>query len=873
MPRQRLIDQVAGAVDPVDVVMVSAPAGYGKTTVLAEAAAELRSRGRPVAWLTCTPGEDLTGLVRSLSDALLQVLPPGGPVAASLSALAVPSQPSERELLTALTLVLEAAPPDGVVVVDDVHELAGDALDVLLRVAERQVSGPRLLLGGRHQPPASVSRLRMSGRVTEIGARELAFTPAEADELWDREGLALAKDLAERILHLTEGWAAGLRLAALSLQDEQDPQGFLGRFADHDRATADYLAEEVLARLHPDERDFLLATCVPEAVSPDLARSLSGRPDAGEVLADLERRNALVLRLGPHGQWYRLHDLLRGYLQAELGRRHPARARRLHLLCARWSEEVGRPGEALSHAAQAEDHDFTVSLLCRHGLAMLLSQGSGPVREVVDHPPPGLAQDPVVLVHRALTALDDGDLVTADAALEVLSPAPTGRCDRRTEALVELAKVYRARLGADEGTPAVTERLSGIIRSVERLEAAGPVDPDIRLVLTAHTGVLRVYAGDPSAGDDLIRAATLAEAAGLPQLALSCRSVLPAVLMMQNDYSASRQEAEDAISFAERHGWSRSARLASAYLIAAWTAFEALDPERAVDRAERALGVLDRSVDAEVDRAARIVEAVVTFDDPAQRRSAFTRLRRLTDAEPGRDTREAVAAVAPHELRMCLALGDRAGAEAAVSRAARVIGENPDVSGLKAQLALARGRDADARRHLAALLAGEPTPGAGSSVVSGWLLEARLAARAGQPAGQARALLEALDRGERMGMLRPFFDAGPEIRPLLTSLQRRAGRSEGFLARVLTALDRMESWQGVRTPAGLDVRQLGGDPLTEREVAVLRELPSHLTVAEIAAAHSVSVNTVKTQLRSLYAKLQVGSRRDAVSVARARHLL
>lgn len=873
MPRRRLIDQVVGDVDPVDVVIVSAPAGSGKTTLLAEAAADLRLRGRPVAWLTCTPGQDLAALVRSLSDALTKVLLPGDTAAASLSTLAVPSRPSERDLMTALATVLQTGPSNGVVIVDDVHELVGDALGVLLRVAERQVSGPRLVLGGRHQPPAAVSRLRLSGRVAEIGARELAFTPAEADELWDREGLALGKDVAERIHHLTEGWAAGLRLAALSLQDEQDPEGFLGRFADHDRATGDYLAEEVLARLTSDERDFLLATCIPEAVSPDLARSLSGRPDAGEVLADLERRNALVLRLGSHGEWYRLHDLLRGYLQAELGRRHPARTRALHLLCARWFEEVGRHGEALRHAARAEDHDFTVSLLCRHGLGMLLSQESGPVRELVQHPSPALAQDPVVLVHRALTALDDGDLVTADAALAALSPAPSGPCDRRTETLVELAKVYRARLGADEGTPAVTERLGEIIRSVERLEAAGPVDRDIRLVLTAHTGVLRVYAGDPSAGEGLLRAATLAESAGLPHLALSCRSVLPAVLMMLNDFVASRQQAEDAIAFAERQGWSRSARLASAYVIAAWAAFEALDPEAAKDRAGRAIGVLDSSVDVEVDRGARIVEAIVTFDDPAHRRSALARLRRLTDSEPGRDTREAVAAVAPHELRMCLALGDRAGAEATVSRAVRALGDTPDVSGLRARLALARGRDAEARRHLAARLAGEPTPGAGSSVVSGWLLEATLAGRAGQPAAQTGALLEALDRGERMGVLRPFFDAGPELRLPLTSLQGRAGRSESFLARVLAALDRMDSWQGVRTPAGFHVRQLGGDPLTERELAVLRELPSHLTVAEIAAAHSVSVNTVKTQLRSIYAKLQVGSRREAVSVARARRLL
>jgi LuxR family maltose regulon positive regulatory protein len=715
----------------------------------------------------------------------------------------------------------------------------------------------------------------VTGRLRELGPTDLAFTPEEAAEFWQRHGTRLDPELADSLLSRTEGWAAGMRLAALSLDENHDPDGFVVDFLANDRGVADYLTAEVLSRLPADARAFMLSTSVVDAVCGDLAYRLTGRSDAAALLYDLEQRNALVVRLGLTGQWFRYHDLLRAYLRAELTRHSPDQARALTSTAARWFADEGRWADALDLAVAAEDAPLAGELLRWHGLPLLLAGSDGPVRRTLAHPPAELAQEPVLTVHRALAALENGDLAGTDEALAVFEGLDVDPRDGRLNALHQVALLHRARLGADVGQATSSDLLSGRLRSGPQVDTASDLDPDVRLVALANRGTLRLWAGDYGpAREDLTLAANLARSAGLDYLALYCLSNIPGTYTATNEFTHARRSAEEVIAYAGERGWGGSARLAYSYVMAGYTAFLLLDPVSAAERAAQGLAVLDTTVDVEAEGAARSGEAIIAFDDPKHRRAAMARLQATTawlttvGASPA-----LIAMPAEHELRMCLRLGEWAMAEQAIARAHRRLGDGADVAVMRGHLAYARGRSIDARRYLRPVLDGNLVPVSSTAFTTAWLIEALIAARSDHKPGIDQALRAALAHAAPTGAGRPFFDAGPELRPLLADLRGRAGPLESFLDEVWRGLARVDAWQARSDePRSRDPSPRSAT-LTEREVQVLRELPSMQTLAEIAAAQSVSTNTVKTHVRSIYAKLGVSSRRKAVAAARAQGIV
>ncbi|WP_345419333.1 AAA family ATPase, partial [Actinomycetospora chlora] len=348
-----------------DLVLLSAPPGFGKTTLLASwTAADL---GRATAWVRLDP-EDRDP--RRLWGAVLAALTalPAVPATSRLHRLVVSRSTVAPEFLTELAEALAALPAPVRLVLDDVHHLTDPlsrrGLEMLVRDAPR---GLRLVLAGRRDPALPLPRLRLEERVGELRAEQLQFTPAETAALVAACALPLDPAQVEALHERTGGWVAGLRLAALSLRDHPDPGRFLAGFSGDDRPVADYLVDEVLAGLPADRRELLGRVAVDDAAPAALATRLAGRDDAVPLLDELARDTGLVSGSGGPGDPYRLLGLLRTHLVADLARRGPALVADLEATAARWWSAQDAPVEALRHADRSGDPALLAALAQRWG--------------------------------------------------------------------------------------------------------------------------------------------------------------------------------------------------------------------------------------------------------------------------------------------------------------------------------------------------------------------------------------------------------------------------------------------------------------------------------------------------------------------------
>lgn len=869
VPRERLLRLLStesATRDGAGVVrLVCAPAGSGKTTLLSAWAHTLRSAptrarrrgGRPgdgqVAWVSVDTDDNNVFLLWSAILAGLEetgAFPPDSP----LYRLSPPRRDVERGFLAAVVAVIDALSEPVWLVLDDVHELRDPAalhsLDLLLRNLPRKL---RPVLSARFEPPLNLHRLRLDGMLREIGTGHLMFTREEAALLLAAHEVQLTDADLDLLLERTEGWAAGLRLAAMSLVDATDPAALIADFIGDDCAVADYLVAEILSRQPAHIRRFLLATSVCAEFAVELAGALSGRDDAGEILDRLERANALVTRLDQAGHWYRFHPLLRGYLRAELARRDASALPRLHGVAARWFAANGAPARALEHAVAAADSDLISRLVERSGLQQVMSGEGAPLRRLLDEVPPQVLASPGVALVAAAAALDVGDVTTAEARLEHMGVGIDEHRNARLRALHATVAVHRARLGGDIGAA---------MAALENTPAADTGDPDLDLLALVNRGTALLWLDDHDAGErDLHRALALATARHRDSVALHCLVHLAAVAAADADFVGMAERADAAIAFAAERGWAHTSRCAYAYGMAAWAAHQRLDDEAAHRFAPLAVELLEGQTDPNVELTARSLAAIVGFDAAEDRHAVVAGLRehwlRLAG---GQLAPSLVAYVAPVHQRLALRVGELAWAADVAERVRRLLGGATAESHLlRAVLNVQKGRVEDARALLRPALDGELRHHLATTLIDAWLLEAVLADRAGDRYRAHQALGEAVRLAAPRRALRPFVDGGEPVRALLAGGAGRFGRHEDFAAEARAALP-------PQVPGATDV-------LTARELELLAELPSMRTAEEIAASLLVSVNTVKTHLRGIYQKLGVNNRRQAISVARRRGLL
>jgi LuxR family maltose regulon positive regulatory protein len=833
------------------VTLVCAPAGSGKTTMLASwARRRAECTDACVAWVSLDREDNNAFLLWS---AILRALRVGGAWPPGVPRARLRPQPGRTRapFMAAVITAFERLSKPVVLVLDDVQEVESPAavhsLNHLLRHLPATL---RIVLVSRFPPPLILPRLRLEGRLREVSTSSLTFERGEAAQLLTSEGIELTGAELDLLMERTEGWAAGLRLAAMNLADAAEPAALLARFTGDDRVMADYLAGEVLARLHKPARQLLLTTSICPAITVDLAVVLSGQDNAGQLLDDLARANVLISPNGQTPRWYRCHPLLRGYLRAELNRRRPSFVRHLHRTAADWFVRSGDLHRAITHAIAAKDDKLVTRLVSTFGLRLLLEGNASMLRSVLDTAPAQVLAQPVVALVAAAVALDDGDLPGADRCLLRLHGQPPRAHRLRT--LNAVVSLYRARLDGD---------LRPALAALHDIQTGDTGDTDLDLLAAMNRGTAAAWLGHQHVGKThLQRALHLATTQRYDAATLHCRTHLAGVAAADGDLVGMGAQARAALDLAKAHGWEDHARCGYLYALLGAEAYLRVDTEQAQRFSVLASKLSVAATDPTIELLTLILQATVTFDTASHPHEILEAMRQHWRRLHRKPVAPAlIAYTSPTEQRMALQVGEYTWAVDVFERAQSLLPPCGEHALLHAMLQAHKGRLSSARRLLAPVINADVPAMVPLTTIDAWLLEARLADRSADDQGAHEALLQALALAEQQRAVRPFVEAGPPLRTMLARQSGRFGRLERFADTVLGALPNSSSGPH--------------DALTDREQALLTELPSMRTTEEIADTMFVSVNTVKTHLRGIYRKLGVNQRRDAITTARRHGLL
>ena len=845
-----------GLEDSTRLTILSAPPGYGKTAALV---GWLASRGLAHAWLSLDPADnDLARFVRYLVAALQPVRPGSGGATAALFGPGASPGPD----LVGATLLEEVSGGDDpfVLVLDDYHVIAADSIHRLVRfLIEHAPPFAHLVLLTREDPPLPLARLRAHGRLVELRADDLRCTADEALVYLDASGLSLEPELVDRLVARTEGWIAGLQLAAISLRDRPDAAAMIEAFAGSQRFVLDYLADEVLGEIDPDLRRFLVRTAIAERFTADLCRELTGREDAGALLERAERANLFLVPLDAERRWYRFHGLFADYLRAQLTQDEQ---RELHERAAAHLERAGLAAEALEHALAAGSVDRAVRLLERLARPSFEAGELTTLLGWLEALPPDRVADSGDLVSLHAWALFETGQVGAAVALAERHLASSGARGPAEGRLLVLRALMATVTGPDaqslalEGLELVGGdllfRSMGLLAAglatlargdyeaaVETLRAGYETalltgNPNAVLLAVNPLGQALALAGHPGEAEAICRAVLTqqADGHGRPRLiAWPARVVLGIVRYEANDLVEARLELEAGFDAARQMGIGRP--------VLGWAiSYLAL--------VRLACGDRDGAFEA--------------------LRTSQRDLRTTGIALPGQ--------AGEIEARLLVRQGDVAGAARWADRASpeappgsplwEVLRRSMDVT--IARVRLAQGRREEARELLAQARSGLEASGAVADLVSVGILEAAVAEASGRRAEALRALEHAVTRAAPGGYVRRFVDDGAGTAHLLPLVRRTAPTfvdtlieavADGATGRSATAVAR---GSGLREDADGQLVEA----LTPRELDVLRLMAQGASNADIAASLTVSLGTAKWHVGHVLAKLGATSRTQAL---------
>jgi LuxR family transcriptional regulator, maltose regulon positive regulatory protein len=857
--RPRLFERLGVA----RVTVVSAPPGSGKTVLLRSWINQARAAGS-IAWVPAGRGGwDPQRFWLSVLGALRQTS------AGSALVRAVTAAPGLDGWALVERLLTDLAPLDDRVwlVVDDVHELGPDALRQLELLIMRAPPGVRFVLATRHDVRLGLHRLRLEGGLAEIRGSDLRFTVDEARELFDAAGIHLA-GLA-RLVERTEGWAAGLRLAALSLAGHQEPVRFAAEFSGTERTVAEYLLAEVLDRQPEPVRRLLLRTSVLERVNGELADLLTGTSGGERVLQDLEAANAFVVSLDPQRSWFRYHHLFADLLQLELRRTEPDQVTGLHQAASDWFARRGHPVEAVRHAQAARDWDLAARLLADCWPGLYLDGQAAVIHELLAGFPAGTeATDAELAAVAAGDELARGSLEAAGRYLGLAerAPVPDGR-QGQAELVLGIVRLLLARQRGDRS--AVAEQARRLQDTAEVPGAAQPgqcmFSAELRALALISLGITEYWTGRfEEAERHLDQGVVLARRIGRPYLEFTGLAYAAAIQFFRSA-SMAAERGRQAAELAERHGWTDEPTAGVASVIVG----HVLVLQGRLEEAEPWIQDAERTLRAEAEPAGALkIRSHRGLLELARGRDADALAAfQAADRLAGRLAEPNLMAIANRSflVQILVRLGETDHAEQALAGLGDRDRDSWAMSTSLAALRLARGDPREAVAALVPVLDGSvPVPGL-TALAQAFLLEAIARDALGDPAAAASALERALDLAESDGVLTIFL-----LHPAPGLLQRHARQRTAHAALIADILSLLAGRMLAQPPAG---PRPPLEALSDSEVRVLRYLPTNLPASLIAGELYVSHNTVRTHIRHLYAKLGTHTRAEAVARARALGLL
>ncbi len=861
VPRPRLERLLEAAVD-AGTVIVSAPAGSGKTLLLASWAAHTR---RPVGWLSLEP-ED--GDPQHFWSRLLQALRAAGDVPGGSLLATVQAPPTHDPRFVRLLIdACNQVPEPRVLVLEDLQVLSGTAaMTTLERAVRHGLGNLRLVIGTRSDPRLPLQRLRLEGRLTEIRAADLAFNGAEARSLLAEHDVALAPQQLETLVERTEGWAAGLRLATLALQVPGDAAATVADLVGEQRNVADYFLEEVLEGQDPDLTRFLLETCVVRRVCGDLADALTGRDDGRQLLARLDRENLFVVALDDRREWYRYHQLFADLLRHRLLAQDRDHARALHRRAADWFAREGEVVEACRHLSAAEDWDGLARFVLRTAGAQLLGADRSVVAALLDDVPAAVVNDSALVSTAAAVAgyarYDVAAILSnatrARELVHTLAPADL----RVTEAVLTTLDAVVAWIEADAELQ-VTASLEAVRRLDRITPAEMPAAPVYKIAAMTIHGMGCLWTGRLGEAERTLSdmTAALASAAAMtPVIALHLHGSMAVLKAMGGHLRDARREVDRALTIAEDSGWLFLPLSAMTYVAESLVRLLEADSEGCAVALERGRACIGSRRDRHAETALTLAQARLHTTDgrPGLARRAVEDLEERSGDWPMPTFLRQWAELV--EAEILLSEGRTADAIGLMSPASHEPARRRPHAQRVATLARGHLLDNDPRQCLAVLhplLVTPPTDLGPASDV--WMLAALAHDKLRREAEAQECLSRSIDVAAPEGILRPYVVAGDRVGHLLRGYRRIDDSHEHFVAALV---DRLSGDAAATDGSGLS------DPLTQRERSVLLLLPTMMSNAEIAEELFVSVNTVKVHLKSVYRKLGVTSRRQAVSRAR-----
>jgi LuxR family transcriptional regulator, maltose regulon positive regulatory protein len=847
------------------VTLISGPAGSGKTSLLR-------------AWAD-GPGKSYRRAVvtvrRDQQDSQQFWL-------GVLSAIRQSSRmPGEGELLTATPGFSQAAIADRILseltedhdriflVIDDLHELTSpEALTQLTRLLENLPGHAHAILATRRDLPLRLHKLRLAGELAEIRAADMRFTQAETREFLQTSGIALSEAGAAKLHQRTEGWAAGLRLAAISLVSSADPERFVAEFSGSSRTVAEYLLAEMLDCQPAEVQGLLLRTSLLDRVNGELADLLTGKPGSERILLGLEDANAFVVSLDPARTWFRYHHLFADLLRLELRRRSPEELPVLHRQAAKWLSEHGEIAEAVRHTQAAGDWSDAARQLADHSFSLTLDGQAQTIQTLLRSFPPGaVTEGPDLPLARATSDLAQGRLDEAAAHLTVAEATMASTEPHRKRRLEVATAALRLSLARQRG------QLEGVIEQVRFL--ASPItaqsdedialDSDLRAVALMNLGIVEAWVlGNTDSERHLQEGADLARKIGRPYLEVACLAQLAFASKIE-PFASTRRRCQEAIALAEHYGWGTESIIAPALVNLAgtllWTG-EFDEGARWLQRAARAL----QTDTAPASRLLLHIGNGMLLLSRRRLREALAEYSAIEDLQAQLAGSHTLAAQQTGWRLATLArLGQISEARASLAALDAEIAASGEIHNARAAIYLADGDAAAALAAVQDVLDGTAPVIGYVTVVETNLLAALAYRELGDQRAATSAIESALALAEADRIVLPFAMTG--TLELLDTMPRHHTAHGALLTEILDAL------RGSAIAPRNEASWPEIEQLSPSELRVLRYLPTNLSRPEIARELSVSVNTVNTHIRNIYAKLQAQDRSSAVQRAREMRLL